>query len=91
MGGAGKGTGKCSDGNPTGGAGAHLCRECPPHSPGPIDEFIAALRAKLPSILHIPPIMDLILFPMRIEEGLKSKSLPQFSKDYPVKGLMHTC
>ena len=47
MGGVGKDTGKCSDGNPTGGAGAHLHRECPPRSPaspGPIDKLIAALR-----------------------------------------------
>ena len=46
MDGVGKDTGKCSDGNPTGGVGARLCKECPPHSPaspGPIDELIAAL------------------------------------------------
>ena len=34
---------RCRDPNPTGGAGAHLRRECPPHAPGPIDELIAAL------------------------------------------------
>ena len=28
---------------------------------------------------------------MMMEENLKSKSLPQFLKDYQVKGLMHTC
>ena len=44
MGGVGKDTGKHSDKNPTGGAGACPCRECPLHSPGPIDELIAALR-----------------------------------------------
>ena len=30
--------------NPAGGVGAHPCKECCPHSPGPIDELIAALR-----------------------------------------------
>ena len=30
--------------NPAGGAGACPCRECHPHSPGPIDELIAALH-----------------------------------------------
>ena len=43
VGGAGKETGK-HDRNPTGSAGARPRRECPPHSPGPIDELIAALR-----------------------------------------------
>ena len=42
-GGAGKGTGKHGDGNPTSGAGARPWRQPPPHSPGPIDELIAAL------------------------------------------------
>ena len=47
MGGVGKDTGKCGDGNPAGGAGAHPCRECPPHppaSPSPIEELKAAMH-----------------------------------------------
>ena len=44
MGGAGKGTGRCGDGNPTGGVGARPHKEPHPCSPGPIDKLITALR-----------------------------------------------
>ena len=45
--GAGKANRPRGDGNPSGGAGAHLHRECtpcPPKSPSPIDQLVAALR-----------------------------------------------
>ena len=38
---------------------------------------------KLVSILCIPDVMDSIHFPMRIEEGLKSKSQPPVFKGLP--------
>ena len=76
--------------NPAGGVGARPCKECHPCSPGPIDELITALcEATLGPAC--PDIMDSIHFLMTIEEGLKSKSNPQFLKDYQVKGLMRTC
>ena len=76
--------------NPAGGAGACPCKECRPRSPGPIDELIAALHEATlgpacPRHHGLDPLPD------EIEEGLKSKSNPQFLKDYQVKGLMRTC
>ena len=47
---------KRGDGNPTGGAGACLHKERPPHppaSPGPIDELIAALHEA--TLNPVPP------------------------------------
>ena len=90
MGGAGKGTEKCGDGNPTSGVGACPCREHHPYSPGPIDELIAALHEATLNPAH-PRCHGLNPLPNEDRKGLKSKSNPQFSKVYQVKGLMRTC
>ena len=90
MGGVGKDTGKCGDGNPTSGVGACLCREHPPHSPGPIDELIAALHEASLNPAR-PRHHGLDPFPNEDRRKPKVKILPQFSKGYQVKGLMHTC
>ena len=61
-----------------------------PRSPSPIDELIAALRKATLGPARTLDVMDLIHFPMMIE-GPKSKSNPQFLKDYQVKDLMRIC
>ena len=63
MGGAGKCTGKCGDGNSTGGVGPRPCREPRPHSPGSIDELIAALHEATLNPVHprhhaLNPLLD---------------------------------
>ena len=84
IGGAGK-DGKHSDGNPTGGAGAHLHKECPPHppaSPGPIDELIAALCEATLNPVH-PRHHGLDPFPDEDRRRPKVKIPPPVFKGLP--------
>ena len=82
MGGAGKDTGKCGDGNPTGSAGARPYREHPPHSPGPIDEIMAALREATLNPAH-PRCHGLNPFPDEDRRKPKVKIPPPVFKGLP--------
>ena len=82
MGGAGKDTGKCGDGNPAGHAGARLRREHAPHSPGPIDELIAALHEASLNLAH-PRCHGLDPFPNEDRRRPKVKIPPPVFKGLP--------
>ena len=65
-----------------GGAGARPCRECPPHSPGPIDELIAALHEASLNPVH-PRHHGLNPFPDEDRRRPKVKIQPPVFKGLP--------
>ena len=82
MGGVGKDTGELGDRNPTSGVGACPHREHPPHSPGPIDELIAALCEASLNPVH-PRCHGLDPFPDQDRRKPKVKIPPPVFKGLP--------